>query len=83
MLAARTVAAVPRKESMMGVAKIIEIIGTSNGSWEEAAQAAVRKAAETIHSITGVEVVSQTATVRDGAIQEYKTTVHVAFALDE
>jgi len=67
----------------MAVVKIIEIIGTSEKSWEDAAQTAVKKASETIHKITGAEVIAQTATVKDGAIREYRTTVHVAFALDE
>jgi len=67
----------------VSIVKVIEIIGTSRDSWEDAAQAAVKKAAETIHNITGAEVIAQTATVQDGAIREYRTTVHIAFALDE
>ncbi len=67
----------------MSIAKIIELIGTSKESWEDAAEAAVKKASETIHNITGVEVIAQTASVKDGRIFEYRTTVHVAFRLDE
>ncbi len=67
----------------MAVGKVIELIGGSEQSWEHAAQAAVNKAAETLHNITGVEVVSQTANVVDGRITEYHTTVHVAFTLDQ
>ena len=67
----------------MSVIKVIEIIGTSEKSWEGAAQAAVKKASETIHNIRGVEVIAQTATVDGGTIREYRTTVHVAFALDD
>lgn len=35
----------------------------------------------TLEEITGIEIVSQTADVEDGEIQQYKTTVHVAFEL--
>ena len=41
---------------MTSVAKIIEIIGSSQKGWEEAAQAAVNEAKKTIHEIHGVEV---------------------------
>ena len=67
----------------MSVVKIIELIGTSKESWEDAAEAAVKKASKTIHNITGVEVIAQTANVKNGGIVEYKTTVHLAFGLDE
>lgn len=67
----------------MSTVKIIELIGTSTASWEDAAQSAVQHAAESLHNIIGAEVISQTARVQDGAIREYRTTVHVAFALDE
>lgn len=61
--------------------KVIELVGTSNQSWEDAAQNALTDADETLEEITGIEVVSQTADVEDGQLQEYKTTVHVAFNL--
>jgi flavin-binding protein dodecin len=70
------------KGGEMPVIKVIEIIGTSESSWEDAAAVAVSKATKTIHNITGAEVIAQTAKVENGAIREYRTTLHVAFALD-
>lgn len=67
----------------MSVVKVIEIIGTSEDSWEDAAEQAVKKAAQTVHNITGVEVLAQTAHVNGDRIENYRTTVHVAFELDE
>jgi hypothetical protein len=64
------------------VAKVIEIIGTSEISWEDAAAQAVKAAARTLHGITGVEVTNMTAKVEDGKIVSYKTTVKIAFAVD-
>lgn len=64
------------------VAKVIEVIGTSEVSWEDAAAQAVKAAARTLHGITGVEVTNMTAKVEDGKIVSYKTTVKIAFAVD-
>lgn len=67
---------------MSRVAKVIELVGSSEESWEDAAQAAVKSAAKTLHGISGVEVTNMTAKVQDGKIAEYKTTVKIAFAVD-
>ncbi|MCX7852127.1 MAG: dodecin family protein [Anaerolineae bacterium] len=64
------------------VAKVIEVIGTSEISWEDAAAQAVKAAARTLHGITGVEITNMTAKVEDGKIVSYKTTVKIAFAVD-
>jgi hypothetical protein len=61
--------------------KVIELTGTSQESWEDAAQQAVTDADETLEELTGIDVVSQTADVEDGDITQYKTTVHVSFVL--
>jgi flavin-binding protein dodecin len=66
---------------MSNVAKVIELVGKSENSWEDAAANAVKAAARTLHDITGVEVMSMTAKVQDGKIVEYKTTVKIAFAV--
>ncbi len=66
----------------MSVVKVIKLIGTSKESWEGAAQAAVLEASKTVHGMTGVEVVGQTAKVEGNRIVEYRTTVHIAFTVD-
>ncbi|TFH13091.1 dodecin domain-containing protein, partial [Candidatus Bathyarchaeota archaeon] len=48
----------------MSVVKIVELIGSSPNSWEEAAGNAVKEAAKTIRSIKGVDVKSFTAKVK-------------------
>lgn len=63
----------------MKIVKVIELIGTSSRSWEDAANNAVKEVHETIQGITGLEVVAQTARIADGAITEYRTNVKVAF----
>ena len=61
--------------------KIIEIMGVSTTGFEDAVNQAVAKAAESINGITSVEVVRQTATVRDGSVVRYEVTVKLAFAV--
>lgn len=65
----------------MTTVKTIELVGNSTESWEDAAQAALADADETLEEITGIEITNQTADVEDGEIQRYKTTIHVAFEL--
>ncbi|HHY41404.1 MAG TPA: dodecin domain-containing protein [Thermoanaerobacterales bacterium] len=62
--------------------KVIELVGESKNSWQEAVQNAVKDASKTIRNITGVEVLNNTANVKDGNIVEYKANVKIAFKVD-
>lgn len=66
----------------MTVVKVIELVGESPTSWQDAIEQAVAKASETVRQITGVEVLNMTANVDGGRITEYKADVQVAFAVD-
>lgn len=59
--------------------KVVELVGNSDESWEDAAQTALNDASESIEGITGIEIVEQTAEVEDGEIVQYRSTVHVSF----
>ncbi len=59
--------------------KIIEIMGVSTKSYEDALDHAITKASESIKGITRVEVIGQTATVKDGKISRYEITVKLSF----
>jgi flavin-binding protein dodecin len=67
----------------MTAVKIIKVLGTSDEGWEEAAHEAVEQASQTIDDIHGIEVEDWTADVENGEIQNYKTTVEVAFPVHE
>lgn len=69
---------------MGNVVKVITIIGSSPESFAKAADEAVRTAQKTIRNITGVDVLSMSATVdpNPGGIKEYRTTINVAFVLE-
>ena len=69
---------------MVRIAKVVEIVGSSDKGWQDAAQAALDEAKKTIHGITGVEVGDMTAKVdpNSGNIAEYHTAVKIAFGVD-
>lgn len=67
----------------MAVLKVIELVGTSPNSWEEATSNAVDKAAETVRGMVGGDVVGQNVVVKDGKITEYRVDVKVAFLVEE
>ena len=66
----------------MSVVKVIEVMGTSEESWEDAVKNALKGADKTLHGISGIEVISQTATVKDGELKEFRATIKLAFKVD-
>ena len=67
---------------MAGVAKVIQLVGSSDKSFSDAVRVAVAQAAESVRGITGVDVVSSQASVQDGNITEYRVTVNIAFGIE-
>ena len=59
--------------------KIIELIGTSEKSWEEAAKIAVERAAQHLRELRVAEVVDQDIVITDGKVEAYRTKVKVSF----
>ena len=64
-----------------GAIKVIEIIGISSNSFEDAIQQAVAKTAESVKGITGVEVINMNVKVNDGKISQYRVACKLAFAV--
>jgi len=67
----------------MKTIKVIELIGTSTQSWEDAANNAVKEAQETVSGITGLELIGQTARVENGVIAEYRANLKLAFLVKD
>jgi len=61
------------------VVKVMDLVGESPNSWDDAIKGDVEQASKTINNITGVEVANLTAGVRDGHIYEYKANVRIAY----
>ena len=64
-----------------GAIKVIEIIGVSDKSFEDAVKQAVAKAAESISGITGIEVQSLKAKVDDGKVVQFHAAMKLAFTV--
>jgi hypothetical protein len=64
-----------------GAIKIIEIMGVSTTSYEDALDRAVEKAAESINGIISLEITRQTATVRDGRVARYEVSAKLSFVV--
>ena len=66
----------------MVVIKIVEVIGSSPKSWEEATKNALEETADTIRNIKSIDVERFTAKVDKNKIVEYRAVVRIAFAVD-
>lgn len=67
----------------MGAVKVIKVLGTSEESWEDAAEQALMQATSTVQDISGMKIKDWSATIEDNTIVEYKTTVEIAFPVQE
>jgi flavin-binding protein dodecin len=67
----------------MATLKIIELMGSSPNSWQEAAGNALTEATKTVKNITGLELLNTNAKVKDGKIIEYRAQVKIAFIVDD
>ena len=65
----------------MTVAKVIELIGSSPDSWEDATKNALAEAALTIKNIKSLYVKSCKAKVENNKIVEYRAVVKIAFVV--
>ena len=66
----------------MSVLKVIEVLSSSEVSWEDAARAGVIKASQTIKHIRSVYVKEQSAKVNNGGITEFRVNMKITFELE-
>jgi flavin-binding protein dodecin len=58
---------------------VIELIGTSTVSWEDAAKNAVDEAAKHLRDLRVAEVVDKDLVIRNGKVEAYRTKVKLSF----
>ena len=68
---------------MDSIYKIIELIGTSPTSWEEAAKNAVDTAGKSLKNLRIAEVVEFDMKVEEGKVTAYRARVKVSFKYQE
>ena len=61
------------------VYKVIELVGTSTDSWEDAARAAVERASQSLRDLRVAEVVELDMQITDGKVEAYRAKVKVSF----
>lgn len=64
---------------MGSVYNVVELIGTSEQSWEDAAGSAIREAAQTLRDLRVAEVVEQDVVIENGEIVLFRTKVRLSF----
>jgi hypothetical protein len=61
------------------VYKFIEVVGTSDESWEKAAETAVEMASKTLRDLRVAEVLELDMQIEDGKIISYRTKLKLSF----
>ena len=67
----------------MSVYKVVEVIGTSTQSWEDAAVTAVSKARETIRNLRVAEVVQQDIDLDENGGVTFRTKLSLSFKYED
>jgi hypothetical protein len=68
-----------KKAASDTVYKVVEVIGTSTQSWDEAARNAVETAAQSLRDLRIAEVVKMDMKVEDGKVVAFRTRVLLSF----
>jgi dodecin len=67
----------------MSVLKVIELMASSEKSWEDAVKSAVKTAGKTLKGIRSVWIQDQSAVVKDGDIIEFRVNCKITFEVFE
>lgn len=59
--------------------KIIELVGTSDTSWEDAAKTAIETASESLKDLRVAEITRLDITIDNGKVTSYRARVNVSF----
>ena len=63
----------------MTVLKVIEVLANSSKSWEDATNKALEQASKSVKNIRSIYINEQSATVKDGKIDDYRVNVKITF----
>lgn len=67
----------------MAVARVTKIVGSSPQGWQDAVNAALKRANKTLRNLTGLHLVEQKAHIEKGRITEYRATIEATFILED
>ena len=63
------------------VYKVVELVGTSSNSWEDAAKNAVETAGKTLRNLRVAEIGKLDMKVEDGKVVAFRARVHLSFKI--
>ena len=63
--------------------KIIELVGTSETSWDDAAKSAIETAGKTLRDLRVAEVTRHDVTIEKGKITSFRVRLNVSFKYEE
>jgi flavin-binding protein dodecin len=63
--------------------RVIELVGTSEKSIEDAINAAVERAHKTLRNLRWFEIVKQSGQIEDGKVRHFQVTLKVGFTMED
>jgi dodecin len=72
-----------KKNRGEGVYRVIDVIGTSTDSWEDAAKTAVGTAAKSLRDLRIAEVTKMDMKVQNGKVAAYRVRVQLSFKYED
>jgi dodecin len=67
----------------VSVYRVIDVVGTSTSSWEEAAATAITTASQSVRDLRVAEVIRQDVHIGDGGELVYRTKLQLSFKYEE
>lgn len=67
----------------MSVAKVTEVISSSDKSFDDAVEKGIKRADKTLKNIKGAWIENQTVKVEKGKVVEYRVNMRVTFVLED
>lgn len=62
--------------------RLTEVVGTSDGSIDEAIANGLKKASETLHNLDWFEIAEVRGSIADGAVSQTQVTMKIGFRVD-
>jgi flavin-binding protein dodecin len=78
-MAKKSLKSLKRMKSLESVYKIVEVIGTSPNSWEEAAKNAIQAASSTLRDLRIAELVKQDMAIENGKVVAFRSRMLLSF----
>ena len=66
----------------MAILKVIEVLSSSEKSWEDATKKAVTHAAKSLKNIRSVYVKDQSASIKNNEVHEFRVNVKITFEIE-